>query len=71
MPSDLLPDFSSEQEFAHKLAAQKLVKYCEEFSRWRESKGGSASLDKSLPAQGRLGPPPMKRPDARASSSSA
>jgi hypothetical protein len=39
MPSDSLSRFSPEQEFAHKLAAQELAKYCQDFSRWRESKG--------------------------------
>ena len=39
MASDSLPDLSPEQEFAHKLAAQELAKYCQEFSRWRKQNG--------------------------------
>ena len=42
MTPDSLPHLSPEQEFAHKLAAQELAKYCQEFSRWRKSKGRSA-----------------------------
>jgi hypothetical protein len=71
MPSDSLPELSPEQKFARKLAAQELAKYCQEFSRWRRTKRGSAALDKSLRAQGTLGPPPLKKPDSPAPHSSA
>jgi len=71
MPSDSLPDLSPEQEYAHKLAAQELAKYCEEFSRWRQTKGGIAALNKSLREQGTRGPLPMKTPASPASRSSA
>jgi hypothetical protein len=71
MPSDSLPDLSAEQKFARKLAAQELAKYCQEFSRWRKTKRGSAALDKSLRAQGTLAAPPMKKPDTPAPHSSA
>jgi hypothetical protein len=51
MEWDSLPHLSSEREFAYKLAAQELAKYCEEFSRWRESEKGQWSLGKiSAPA---------------------
>jgi hypothetical protein len=71
MPSGSLPDLTPEQKFARKLAAQELAKYCQEFSRWRKTKRGSAALDKSLRAQGALAPPPMKKPDTPAPHSSA
>ena len=58
MASDSLPDLSPEQEFAHKLAAQELAKYCQEFSRWRIAKRGSAASEKSQRVQGMLTPPP-------------
>ena len=38
MASHSLPHLSPEQEFGHKLAAQELAKYLQEFSRWRKSK---------------------------------
>ena len=50
MPSDPLSHLSPEQESAHKLAARELAKYCQDFSRWRESKGGQSSLEKNLSA---------------------
>ena len=51
MTPDSLPHLSPEQEFAHKLAAQELAKYCQEFSRWRKSRKGQCSLGKiSSPA---------------------
>ena len=71
MPSESLQDLSPEQKFARKLAAQELAKYCQEFSRWRKTKRGSAALDNSLPAQSTLGPPPIKKPDPSAPNSSA
>jgi hypothetical protein len=63
MASDSLPDLSPEQEFAHKLAAQELAKYCQEFSRWRMTKWGSAASAKSQRAQGTLVPPHTEKPD--------
>jgi len=71
MSSDSLPHLSPEQEFAHELAAQELAKYCQEFSRWRKSKGWSAASEKSQRAQGRLVSPPMKKPDPAVPHSSA
>jgi hypothetical protein len=71
MSSYSLPDSSPEQEFARKLAAQELAKYCQEFSRWRKTKRGSAALDKSLRTQGTLAPPPVKKPDTPVPHSSA
>jgi hypothetical protein len=71
MTSDPLPDFSSEQEFAHKLAAQELAKYCQEFSRWRMRKQGKAALQESQPPQGILAPSPRKKPDPSIPHSSA
>ena len=50
MPSDSLSRFSPEQEFAHKLAAQELAKYCQDFSRWRESQEGAVQPRKNLSA---------------------
>jgi hypothetical protein len=71
MTLDSLPHLSPEQEFAHKLAAQELAKYCQEFSRWRKSKGFSAASEKSQRAQGMLVLPPMKKPDPSVPHSSA
>jgi hypothetical protein len=71
MASNSLPDLSPEQEFARKLAAQELAKYCQEFSRWRKTKRGSATLEKSLRTQGTLAPPPMKKPGTPAPHSPA
>jgi hypothetical protein len=71
MASDSLPHLSPEQEFAHKLAAQELAKYCQEFSRWRNSKGCSAASEKSPRVQGMLVSPPMKKPDPPVPHSSA
>jgi hypothetical protein len=71
MPSDSPPDLFPEQKFARKLAAQELAKYCQEFSRWRTTKRGSAALDKSLRAQGALAPPPLEKPNTPAPNSSA
>jgi hypothetical protein len=42
MESDSYPDLSPEQLYAHKVAAKELVKYCEEFARWRTAKWGRA-----------------------------
>jgi len=61
MPPESSPDSSPEQTFARKLAARELAKYCQEFSRWRRTKRGSAALEKSLPAQGTLRPIPLKK----------
>ena len=71
MTSESLPHLSPEQEFAHKLAAQELVKYCQEFWRWRDSKGGQTSLGEiSAPAEyAALGS--LKKPDPPAPRSSA
>jgi len=63
MPSESFPDSSPEQVFARKLAAQELAKYCEEFSRWRKTRAGSAALDKGL-AQTTLEPFPLQKRDA-------
>ena len=62
MQSEPFADLSSEQEFAHKIAAQELARYCQDFSRWRKTKRGRAASEKSQPAQGVLAPP-MKKPD--------
>ena len=48
MPSDILPELSPEQDFARKLAARELVRYCEEFARWRRTKRGRAAVDCDL-----------------------
>jgi hypothetical protein len=71
MPSEFIPDLSPGQKCARRLAAQKLANYCQELSRWRETKRGSAALDKSPRAQRTLAPPPMKNPDSPAPPSSA
>jgi hypothetical protein len=71
MPSDSLPDLSPEQEFAHKIAARELAKYCEEFSRWRIRKRGRAASEKSQRVQGMLISPPIEKPDPLAPRSSA
>jgi hypothetical protein len=71
MPSDFVSDSSFEQESAHKLAAQELAKYCQEFSRWRKTKGGRAASENPQRVQGVLAPPPLKKPEPSAPSSSA
>ena len=71
MASDSIPDLSPEQEFARKLAAQEVAKYCQEFWRWRIRKRGSTGSEKSQRAQAMLVPPPMKKPDPPVPHSSA
>jgi hypothetical protein len=44
MEFDSYPDLSPEQSYAHKIAAKELVKYCEEFARWRTAKQGRARV---------------------------
>jgi hypothetical protein len=63
MTSDSLPNLSPEQEFAHKLAARELAKYCQELSRWRKSKGGQSSLGKVSAPVGCAGSASLKKPD--------
>ena len=62
MTLDPRPDSSPEQEFAHKLAAQELAKYCQELSRWRRSKGGQCSLRKLSAPAGHAGKATPKKP---------
>jgi hypothetical protein len=62
MTSDSLPNLSPEQEFAHKLAARELAKYCQELSRWRKSKGGQCSLGKVSAPAGYAGDTSVKKP---------
>jgi hypothetical protein len=62
MPFDPLPDLSPEQNFAHKLAAQELAKYCQEFSRWRKTRRGRAAVDNAPAGRCRLEVPAMKEP---------
>ena len=50
MPFDTLPELSPEQNFARKLAARELARYCQEFARWRQTKRASAAVDNSLAA---------------------
>jgi hypothetical protein len=71
MTSDSLPHLSPEQEFAHKLAAQELAKYCQEFSRWRKSKKGQCSLGKISAPAGYAGIASLKKPDPPVPHSSA
>ena len=66
MTPDSLPHLSPEQEFAHKLAAQELAKYCQEFSRWRKSKGRSAASEKPQRAQGGIASHEEARPSCAA-----
>ena len=63
MPSDPLSHLSPEQESAHKLAARELAKYCQDFSRWRESKGGQSSLEKISAPTGYAGSASLNKPD--------
>jgi len=71
MTMDSLPRLSPEQEFAHKLAAQELAKYCQEFSRWRKSKVGQCSLGKISARAGYAGITSLKKPDSPVPHSSA
>ena len=63
MASDSVPEFSSEQVLAHKLAAQEVAKYCQEFSRWRIAKRGSAGSEESRRVKRPLTPLSLKKPD--------
>jgi hypothetical protein len=47
MEFESYPDLSPENSYAHKIAAKELVKYCEEFARWRTAKRGRAVSAKS------------------------
>ena len=71
MPFDTLPDLSPEQNFAHKLAAQELAKYCQEFSRWRKTRRGSAAVENSPAGRCRLEVASRKEPEQPSSRSSA
>jgi len=71
MPFDTVPDLSPEQKFAHKLAAQELAKYCQEFSRWRRTKRGRAAVDNTVSAQCTHEVAPMKEPEQPSSRPSA
>jgi len=71
MTSDSFPHLSLEQEFAHKLAAQELTKYCQDFSRWRESKKGQCSLGEISAPAGYASLASLKKPDRLAPHSSA
>ena len=71
MALDSLPHLSPEQEFAHKLAAQELAKYCQEFSRWRKSKKGQCSLGNISAPAGYAGIASLKKADAPVPHSSA
>jgi GH24 family phage-related lysozyme (muramidase) len=52
MTPESLPHLSPEHELAHKIAAQEQTKYCQEFWRWRKSRGGQCSLGEiSAPAE--------------------
>ena len=62
MSSDSSPNLSPEQEFAHKLAAQELAKYCQELSRWRRSKRGQCSLGEVSSPAVRTGKATPKKP---------
>jgi GH24 family phage-related lysozyme (muramidase) len=63
MPSDTLPELSPEQNFAHKLAAQELAKYCQEFSRWRKTKRGRAAVDNTFAVRRTLEVASMQEPE--------
>jgi len=71
MPSDALPELSPEQNSARKLAAKELAKYCQEFSRWRKTKRGSAAVDSSPRERSRLEVPSMQEPEQPSSPTSA
>ena len=66
MPHEPPPESSPDQDFARKLAAQELAKYCEEFSRWRGTKRGRAAIDQSRAKLDTLRAMPIKKPDGPA-----
>jgi len=57
MESNSYPDLSPEYSNAHKIAAMELVKYCQEFDRWRRAKWGSEGLAPDPRRRGMLTPP--------------
>ena len=61
MSANPFPGLSLELAHAHRLAARELVKYCEDFARWRNTKEGCLSV-LSLPKQPVLLPHPMRKP---------
>ena len=71
MPSDNLPDLSPEQQFARKLAAQELARYCQEFSHWRKTRVGRAAQGSFLPEQLARGAASLQKPQPRSSPTSA
>ena len=42
MEPDSIPDLSPERAYAHRVAAEELVKYWQEFGHWRKAKRGTA-----------------------------
>jgi len=70
MASHTLPDSSPDQDFAQKLAARELAKYCQEFSRWRRTRLGRVALDGCLVAQHTLEAVSTKKPELPSSPSS-
>jgi hypothetical protein len=71
MTPDSSSHLSPEQEFARKLAARELAKYCQEFSRWRKSKGGHSHLGKISTPPGYAANASLKKPAPRVPHSSA
>ena len=63
MSSDLLPYSSPEEISARQLAARELAKYCQEFSRWRRTKRGSAAVDNSVAPRRRPEEASVKKPE--------
>ena len=59
-PNDL-PDLSPEAAYALRIAARELVRYCEDFAYWRNTKRGSLAVQ-SLPKQAALLPHLMRNP---------
>ena len=62
MESDSNPELSSEYSHAHKIAAKELIKYCQEFDRWRTAAGCIAGLAQDPRKRGMLAPRPAERP---------
>ena len=50
------PDLSPEYSYAHKIAAKELLKYCQEFDRWRASMRPYEALAKDPRRRGLLVP---------------
>ena len=62
MEFNSFPDLSSEYSDAHKIAAKELIKYCQEFDRWRTAERPYEGLAQNPRRRGMLVPNPAEKP---------